>query len=98
MVQAGYTLQGVGRFVNAEGGGEALDELFDRLEEREIASFVYLFHLLMTLTVVCAVGAGFLFYLQGDAGGGHVEMMQGQPKRAAAPAPAEAPPTSGALV
>ena len=53
---------------------------------------------LMTLTVVCAVGAGFLFYLQGDAGGGHVEMMQGQPKRAAAPAPAEAPPTSGALV
>jgi hypothetical protein len=37
MVQAGYTLQGVGRFVNAEGGGEALDELFDRLEEREIA-------------------------------------------------------------
>ena len=35
--QAGFTLQGVARFVNAEGGGEAMDELFDKLEEREIA-------------------------------------------------------------
>ena len=32
-----YTIQGISRFVNAEGGGVAMDELFDALEEREIS-------------------------------------------------------------